>query len=308
MEEERISRREFMLNLAGMGVLLAGGSLLPALPLAGSGAAEAAPARSLVVVSSSGSVAEKVRKAVDGIGGLGRFVKRGARVVLKPNVGWARRPEEAANTHPAVMTALMKLCWDAGAREILVYENPCDSPSFSFRESGIQEAVEKAGGRMYAANRREMYQEIQIPGGRILKSALVIKGILEADVFINVPKAKVHTATLLTLSLKNLMGVVQDRGFFHMRGLDQCIADLSTRIKPAFTLIDATRILLTRGPKGPGETADPGQIIASTDSVAADSHAASLFGLKGEDIGHLRLAAEAGIGQVNSRRFEVRRV
>lgn len=306
--DERISRREFMLNIARMGLLVAGGSLLPALPLGRSGGAEAAKPRSIVAVSSSGSVMEKVRKAVDGIGGIGRFVKKGNRVVIKPNAGWARRPDEAANTHPAVMTALMKLCWGAGAKEILIYENPCDSPSFAFRESGIQEAVEKAGGRMYAANRREMYQETLISSGKILRNALVLKGILEADVFINVPKAKTHPASLLTLSLKNLMGVVQDRGFFHMRGLDQCIADLSTRIKPTFTLIDATRILLTHGPKGPGETADPGQIIASTDSVAADSYAATLFGLKGEDISHLRLAAEAGIGQVNLKRIEVLRV
>lgn len=297
-----------MASLARSGFLLAAGGLLSALPPGMKKEAFAIPGRSLVAVSSSGSVMEKVRKAIDGIGGIGRFVRKGNRVVLKPNAGWTRRPEEAADTHPAVMTALMKLCWEAGAREITVYENPCDNPSFAFRESGIQEAVEKAGGRMFAANRREMFQEIRIPGGKILRNAMVVKGVLEADVFINVPKAKVHTATLLTLSLKNLMGIVQDRGFFHMQGLHQCIADLSTRIKPAFTLIDATRILLTHGPKGPGETADPGQIIASTDSVAADSYAATLFGLRGEDINHLRLAAEAGIGQTNSRMIEVLKV
>ncbi len=310
---QRISRRNFLKRMAGFAVALLGlVNLSPLKKLRFLTAAFAREAPSLsgkgpdLVVAEKGTPEELLKKALSPLGGIERFVKKGNFVVVKPNVAWARTPGEAANTNPRIVEALIKICYLAGAGRVVVRENPCNDYKFSFPRSGIEEAVKRAGGKMRPAVRKGDFRKVDVPRGKILKSTEVIKDVLQADVFINVPVAKHHSSTGLTLSMKNLMGVVQDRGYFHRSGLHQCIADLSTLIKPDLVIMDATRILTTNGPQGPGEVKKLDKIIAGIDPVAIDSYGATLFGLKGEDLGYVQKASEMKLGEIDLKKLRMK--
>lgn len=257
----------------------------------------------LAVARSPGAdPAELVRRAVAAVGGIERFLKPGADVIIKPNICNAYRgPEYASTTNPDVVAALVALCLGGGARRVRVMDFPFGgSPQASYASSGIEAAVGAAGGQMEVMNRLR-FREIDFPGGRTIKRWKVYGDILEADLVINVPIAKHHGGARLTLGMKNLMGVIEDRGGFHSRGLHQCIADLNTGVKPQLTVIDAVRILTNNGPTG-GNLDDVKRldtVIVSADVVAADAYAATLFGLKAADIGHIRLAGEMGLGRTD---------
>ncbi len=276
-----------------------------ALPTAAvaSSPADAVPLPDLVVARGPGAdPAELVRRAMQAIGGMERFVRRGADVIVKPNIGSAYHgPEYAATTNPQVVAALVALCLAAGARRVRVMDYPFGgSPQACYTNSGIAAAVTAAGGQMEVMNRLR-FREIAFPAARSFKKWKVYGDILDADLVINVPIAKHHGGARLTLGMKNLMGVIEDRGGFHSRGLHQCIADLNTAVKPQLTVIDAVRILVNNGPTG-GSLDDVRRmdtVIVGTDVVAADAYAATLFGLKGTDIGHIRLAGEMGLGRAD---------
>jgi len=149
---------------------------------------------------------------------------------------------------------------------------------------------------------------MDLPRAKVLKSADVLREVRRADVFINVPIAKVHSGTTVTLGCKNLMGVVWDRGAWHRTDLDQCIADFAAEVKPHLVVLDAIRTLLTNGPKGPGQTASPGMVVAGTDPLAVDAYGTTILGRKPQDIGHLRLASAAGVGEIRLDRVKVKHV
>ena len=170
----------------------------------------------------------------------------------------------------------------------------------AYETSGIAQAVEAAGGQMELMNSLK-YQEVAIPNAMALNRTQVYADILNADTVINVPIAKHHSNARLTLGLKNLMGVILNRGALHASGLHQSIVDLSTVVKPQLTVIDATRILVANGPTG-GNLNDVRQmdtIIASADVVAADAYAATLFNMTGADIEYIRLADQLGLGTMD---------
>jgi uncharacterized protein (DUF362 family) len=266
-------------------------------------------APSSIVVASKRSPEALVRAAVDGLGGMGKFVKRGARVVVKPNMAWARKPQQAATTNPQVVAEIVRLCKAAGAGSVMVIDHVLDSPDATVLNiTGLKQASEAAGAKVVSARATAMYQTVTLSRGKTLKSADVLRDIRRADVFINVPIAKVHSATTVTLGCKNLMGVVWDRGTWHRIGLDQCIADFAAEVKPDLTILDAVRTLLTNGPKGPGKTASPGVVVAGTDPLAVDAYGATLLDFKPEQIGHLRLAAVAGVGEIRLDHIKVKRV
>lgn len=267
-----------------------------------------AESRSLVTEAKGGTMENRLRKVLAPLGGIERFVSRGSRVVLKPNAGWARKPEEGANTNPELIYHLTKMCFKAGAKKVEIYEHTCDSYQLAFRESGIQEAVESAGGKIYSAHNQKLYQNIPIPRGKTLKSCQVIKPVLEADCLINVPVTKVHSAVPVTLGLKNWMGVVLDRGFWHYAGLEQCMVDLATRVVPQLTIVDATQLLLTNGPKGPGKLQKLDMLMAGTDPVACDAIAATLFKIDPSALKYLVMAKQMGLGECDLNRIEVRKV
>lgn len=247
------------------------------------------------------------RAAIKALGGMGRFVEKGERVIIKPNICVSHRtPEYAATTNPEVMAALVKMCLEAGAKEVRVMDAPFSGTAVeAYERSGIQAAVEGAGGRMEVMSNMK-YKEVPIPEGRDIKTWSVYQDILNADVFINVPIAKHHSSTGLTLGMKNLMGTIKDRSRFH-QNLGQRIADLTSLIMPDLTVMDAVRILLRGGPNG-GVLSDVRQantVAASPDIVAVDSYATTLFGQRGEDIDYIRIGQEMELGEINFRRLRV---
>lgn len=264
----------------------------------------------VVVVAEKDSPAELVRKAVKALGGMGRFVKKGNRVLIKPNIAFARPPEGAANTNPEVVAELVRLCFEAGAKEVIVLDYTLDPARVTYEMSGIAKAAEAQGARMVYVSPQD-FVPVEVPKGKILSAheVRVLKQVLDADVFINVPIAKTHSGARLTLGMKNLMGIIQDRGAWHRSGdLHQCIADFVTAVKPHLTIVDAIRILASGGPKGPGRVERKDTIIASTDIVAADAYATTLFGMKPEDVPHIIKAEELGVGVADLKKVKIVKV
>ena len=244
--------------------------------------------------------AAATRRAVEALGGISRFVKSGDNVVVKPNIGWDRTPEQAANTNPQVVAALVELCRDAGARTVRVFDNACNDQRRTYASSGIREAAKAAGAMVYYV-RKWGFKPGAFPEGSALGDWPVFKDAVECDCLINVPIAKHHGLSRLTLSIKNLMGVAGGfRGTMHFQ-LSQKLAELTAFFRPDLTVVDAYRILLRNGPTG-GNLEDVAlrkTVIASADPVLADAYAATLFGLAPADIGYIQAAAEAGLGRLD---------
>ena len=258
-----------------------------------------APVPDLVVVR-GGEPEAMVRRALDSFGGMQTFVPAGAKVVVKPNICNAYNSYEyASTTNPWVVGTLVKLCLEAGAASVTVFDFPFGgSAENAYISSGIREQVEAAGGRMEVMSNLK-FLLVAIPNALVLNDVKVYQDALDADVLINVPIAKQHGSTLLTAGMKNLMGLVQDRNEMHAIGLHQSIADLAGLFRPELTVVDAVRILTANGPTG-GNLADVQQldtIIASPDIVAVDAYTTRLFGLTPDDIKYIRLAAAAGLGR-----------
>jgi len=273
--------------------------LLPASALAGVGPR--------VVVVHGADVAEMLQKGMAKLGGFGAFVKKGQKATVKVNAAWASRPEQGGNTHPALVGAIVEGCRKAGASEVVLPENTCSPHEQSFVLSGIEAAAAAAGGRLYQLGEGQ-YRKVALPRGKLLKRAEVATDVLETGCLINVPVAKSHGGAVLTVSMKNWMGSVRDRKFWHQGQLHQCIADCSTLIEPNLIVVDATRIMLTNGPRGPGQIATPGELIFGTDPVAVDAYAATLFGKQPFSVPHIEIAHEMGIGVGDLDKVEIVRL
>ncbi len=274
-------------------------------------AAVAAPAYLAVARGANAAPGEITRRAIAAVGGIGRFVKKGNDVIIKPNMCTAYYPfEYAATTNPDVVAALVALCLEAGAKRVRVMDFPFGgTPQASYEKSGIAAAVKTAGGTMEVMSSMK-YRDLEIPQGKRLKQWKVYGDILDADVVINVPIAKDHSGATLTLGMKNLMGVVLDRNGMHSRGLHQSIADINTVVRPQLTVVDAIRILTNNGPTG-GNLNDVKKldtIIASADVVAADSFATTLFNMKPADIDYIRFGSEMGLGQMDLKAIQIEQI
>ena len=232
---------------------------------------------------------------IDKNGGFGRNVRS---LALKVNAAWAREPETGANTHPELVDEFLKGCHASGISNITLPEHPCARAEQSFTRSGILAAAEENEAEMIDLGGRD-YDEVELPNARNLRSAKVARQYLESDVVINMPVAKHHGGATLTISMKNWMGAVQDRGFWHRNDLHQCIADFSSFMKPRWSLVDATRIMKSRGPQGPSRDMEhPNLLIVSRDQVAADTVAATLFHKDPtKAVKYLKIAGEMGIGE-----------
>lgn len=257
--------------------------------------------RPSLVIARGTDAAENTRRAIQALGGIEQFVKSGADVIIKPNICTDYYPYEyGATTNPSVVGALVGLCLGAGARRVRVMDNPFGGTAQSaYARSGIAQAVAAAGGEMEVMNRNK-FKTTEIPQGKDIQSWIFYKDILDADVVINVPIAKHHNLTGVTLGCKNLLGTILNRGQIHPN-IHQRIADLASRVRPSLTVVDAMRTLMANGPTG-GNLNDVrvnDTIIASSDFVAADSYASTLFGLKGSDVGYIHLAGEMGLGSVD---------
>ena len=272
----------------------------------------AAPSRGnydLVAVR-GGEPAAMYKRAMQEMGGMQRFVKRGQRVVVKPNIGWDVPAERAGNTNPELVAAIVRDCLEAGASRVFVFDNTCDNWQRCYQNSGIEEAVKQAGGQMVPGNLERYYRDVTIPGGKRLTSAKVHEQILDSDVFINVPVLKHHGSASITVAMKNLMGVVWDRRIWHRNDLHQCIADFCTFSKPDLNIVDAYLVMTQNGPKGTS-TADLSlkkSLLVSTDIVAVDAASALIFGTQPENIGHIRIGDEMKIGKMDLSGLNIKRV
>jgi uncharacterized protein (DUF362 family) len=308
MKDGGCTRREFLRTAAGAAGAIAAGRLVLSAGEAPFGipAAEAARPAATVALAAGAAPGANVRRAVAAVGGIGAFVSRGDVVVLKPNIGWDRTPEQAANTDPDVVVALAELCLSAGAKTVRVFDRSCNEPRRCYANSGIQAALEAYAKKHGVADSLGVYhvedrkfRRTAIPGALSLKEWDLYRDALEADKIVNVPVAKHHSLGTVTLGLKNMMGVMGgNRGQIHFR-LAECLVDINRRIPSRLTVIDATRVLVRNGPSG-GNLSDVravGKIIASSDVVAADVVAAErIFGLSAVEIPHLRTAMESGLG------------
>ncbi len=262
-----------------------------------------------LAVVRGGSPAAITRKAIEAVGGMGRFVRPGDTVVVKPNIGWDREPRYAANTNPEVISTVISLCYAAGAKKVKVFDNTCNAAAMCYVNSGIAEAVKKAGGHISHIN-KDKFVPGNFPEGSAMKSWPIYRDAVECDCFINVPIAKHHGLSRLTLSMKNLMGICGgNRGEIHWN-IDAKLPELVRFINPDLTIIDAYRILLRNGPSG-GNVKDvklTKTVIAGTDPVLADAYAATLFDIKPGDIGYIRIAGEAGLGNMNIAAANIKKI
>lgn len=261
-----------------------------------------------LAVASGPSPSKTARAAVDALGGMKRFVSKGDIVVVKPNMGWDRLAEQAANTNPEVVAAVVQMCFEAGARKVKIFDRTVNDPRRCYVQSGIDAAARKAGAELSFIDDRR-FKEVKLPG-LALKSWPLYSEILDADKVINVPIAKHHGLAKLTLSMKNWMGVMGGaRWQIHQR-IDESLVDLSLAIKPVLTILDAVRILVANGPQG-GDLRDVRKldtVIAGVDPVAIDAYGATLFGLKGSDLGYVKVGAKNGLGTMDLARLSIKRI
>ena len=260
----------------------------------------------------SGEPAAATRKALEAMGGISRFVKKGQRVVLKPNMSFARTPDFSATTHPLVVATVAQACMEAGAQQVLVLDHTLQRAELCLERAGIREACENISGvHVLALQERKFFGEIKVPQGKVLERVEVFKEILDGHVLINIPVAKSHSATGVSLGLKGLMGMIWDRESFHSQyNINQAIADLATVIKPQLTILDATRALASGGPGGPGEVKKPNLIVAGIDPIAVDSYGVSIvpwYGqtFKGRQVEHVLAAHQRGLGKIDVEQLKI---
>ncbi|MBN1397246.1 MAG: DUF362 domain-containing protein [Bacteroidetes bacterium] len=244
------------------------------------------------------------------LGGIGRFVKKGQKVLVKPNIGWDVSPERAGNTNPKLVSAVIRQCLDAGASDVFVFDHTCDNWQRSYKNSGIESAVKDAGGKIAPANTEGYYHEASIPWGKSLTKVKEHELILSTDVFINVPILKSHGGARLTIAMKNQMGNVWDRGIWHRNDLHQCIADYAAYRKPALNIVDAYYVMKQNGPRGVSveDVVTMKSLLISTDMVAVDTAATKLFGIDPADVRHIQLAADHKVGRMDLENLRIKRI
>ncbi|MFO1372005.1 MAG: DUF362 domain-containing protein [Candidatus Competibacteraceae bacterium] len=303
-----MKRRTFLKTL-GVGTWAGAG-----LTLGGHGqwlyAGEPAPRPIDLVAVKNGEPEALFDRGIEALGGIGRFVKKGQTVVVKPNIGWNVPPERAANTNPRLVRRIIEHCLQAGAKEVYVFDHTCDAWRDSYRTSGIEQAVKEAGGKLAPGSSEGYFQTVKIPKGQRLHTTKEHELVLKADVFINVPVLKSHGGARLTMAMKNLMGIVWDRDEWHSNNLHQCIADFASYRKPDLNVVDAYNVLQRHGPRGVS-VADVTLVrsqLLSTDLVAVDAAAAKLFGLDPDSVDYIRIAHAMGVGRKDLENLAIQRI
>ncbi len=301
--DKRLTRREFLRHSAVLGAGTA---------LASTGLATSAlglprldsynPSLDLAIARGPSPV-DNCLAAVEALGGFKKFVKKGDKVAIKPNPIGTSPPEMAINTHPDMIEAVVRECVRAGAAEVLVLSN---DDLQSAQTNGTVAAVERGGGVYKTLNDRSMFREVIIPRAQILRRDMFATDVLDADVFINMPIAKHHAGARVTFSMKNLMGINYDRIFYHRTDLQRCIAEAASAIRHSLIIMDANHVLLTNGPSGPGRVTDPQRVIAGVNPVAVDAASMQFFRQKSEDIGHIRIAHELGVGEMDLDKLKIK--
>ena len=252
-----------------------------------------------MVVVTGGEPAQLVSAAVDSLGGMNAFVSRGDVVVLKPNIGWDRVPAQAANTNPELVRTVAELCFDAGAKKVVVTDVSCNDPRRCFKRSGIAAAAESTGATVLLPEERN-FRDYRL-GGELLSVWPIYTPIIEADKIINLPIVKHHNLSRATMGMKNWYGILGGRRNQLHQKVDIGIADLAAFIRPTLTILDAYRVLTSNGPQG-GNLNDVQlmkAVVAGIDPVAIDAYGATLLGLKPEQIPYIQIGHKRGLGNSN---------
>ena len=268
-----------------------------------------------LVAVMGGEPGEMYKKGIAAMGGISKFVKKGQKVVVKPNIGWDKRPEFAANTNPELIGEIVKDCFAAGAAEVIVFDHTCDEWQSCYKNSGIEAAAKAAGAKLGFAHDEKYYKTVPLPMGVRLKEVKIHESIIDCDVWINVPVLKNHGGARMTIAMKNYMGIVWDRRFWHSNDLQQCIADCTTYPKmPVLNIVDAYRIMTQNGPKGKSieDVQNPKALFISADIVAVDTAAVRFFNqfreMKLEEVSHIGIAEKMKIGTTDIDKLKVERI
>jgi uncharacterized protein (DUF362 family) len=309
------SRREFIktglalgatLSLADLGRLCAAGAIASdgptPLPTPNT-------LKSVLIAVRDGSRTAMLDKAIAELGGMEKFVKKGQTVVIKPNISFDAPPERGSNTHPELLGHVVTLCFAAGAKSVSFFDHTLDQWQRAYVASGAERVAQETGAALVPGNDPSFYREVAIPRGVQLRSARVHSLVLDSDVFINVPVLKHHGGPLMTACMKNLMGVVWDRRFYHRNDLNQCIADFLTFKQPALNILDAYHPMVRNGPHGRSveDVVEMRTLMASTDIVAIDAAGARMLGLQPADVRYVKLAADMKLGTMNLDSVDIRR-
>ena len=308
---QKTDRRDFLKKGLSLG-LVAGSAVILGKPDFVLAKEKPAQVPDLVAVK-NGEPDAMFKKALSLMGGMGLFVKKGQTVVVKPNIGFPVKPEVGATTNPQLIKTIIESCYQAGAKKVYVFDNvvlPTSGNSQNcYKISGIEDAAKEAGGIIIPVDDFS-YREVAIPGAKTLKTAEIHRLILDSDVFINVPVLKHHGSTHLSIAMKNLMGIVKNRIKYHLTGLDQCIADFCLYKKPDLNIVDAYRVLMSDGPRGPSDEKAPNvelkkTLLMSRDIVAVDAAAARIFGKNPEDIGYIKMGHKQKTGNMNLNELKI---
>lgn len=303
-----ISRRTFLEYSAKIGSVLGAGMWLPLSKKNNPTLSHSSP----VVAVVKGSPEDAVKKAIQLVGGIDTFVTSDSTVLLKPNVSFPNVKTWGTTTSPEVVRVVAEMVLDAGARRIIVADNTMRESDICFHRTGMVEMLsDMERVKIIPLQRESFFREIKVPEGKALETVKIAKLIQRADLVINLPCAKSHSATQVSFGLKNLMGLIWDRSYLHQgTDLHTAIAELSLVIRPQLTLLDATRALMTAGPTGPGKVLKLNTILAGTDPLAVDAYATHLApwnnrSLRPTAVKHLFQAAQLGIGEINLNKISI---
>jgi len=309
------SRRDFLKTGLAMAASLPLLNLnrLGAAETSGAGSAQPpapAAAKSILVAVKEGSRAAMLDKAMTELGGMEAFVKQGQTVAIKPNISFDAPPERGSNTHPELLRRVVELCFAAGAKSVSIVDHTLDQWQRAYAASGAEQVARDTGARLLPGNDPADYREVAIPAGVSLRTARVHSAVLDSDVFLNVPVLKNHGGPLMTAAMKNLMGIVWDRRYWHRNDLNQCIADFVTFRKPAINILDAYHPMVRNGPHGRSEAdlVEMRSLLVSADIVALDAAAAKLLGLAPATVRYIKLAADLKLGTMNLEQVDIRRI
>jgi len=311
----KVSRRQFLARLGKAGVSIAAASSISyiAYDKAGSGvgtkkslvalpnfAVAPRPGQTISIVHGTERV-KTVNKAIELLGGMDRFVRRGDVVMIKPNVAFARSPSIGATTRPELVAEVVRLCYKTGAKKVIVTDNPINDPASCFLLSGIGKAARAAGAEVVLPS-DDLFRHTTLSGGRLIKNWPIFYGPLsKADKVIGIAPVKHHNRSGASMTMKNWYGLLGGRRNIFHQDINAIIAELSMLVRPSLVILDGTMVMMTNGPTG-GSLSDLRQantIIASCDAVAADSYGCSLLGLKGRDLPYLAKAEQSGAGTVD---------
>ncbi|MEK6646181.1 MAG: DUF362 domain-containing protein [Candidatus Firestonebacteria bacterium] len=301
-----ISRRKFIRNMAAGSLVLLASKAIKVKEVFGKSDISTIPT---IVAANSPNPGFATKACIKELGGMSKFVKKNDVVVIKPNIAFDRRPEQAATTNPDVIAALIQECLNAGAKTVKVFDRTCNDARRTYETSGISKVSRKLGADVHYVNEGK-FHDVKIPGGVAFKSWPVYDEARECDVFINVPILKQHAVAKVTMGFKNLMGIAGgNRGIWH-RNINNSIVDLNSVVKVHLTVLDAYRVLINHGPTG-GRLEDVklfNKIVIGTDRVAVDVYGAKLFGISASELPFIKQASEVGLGEANLEKVSIKEI